>query len=112
MGKFQKCLAILFGLALYLNFGWGLGTYVYNNAAYSEPQTLVAEFWAGPNRCMVVELDKSKLKKNRVLEFQIIFSLMWPVMLLFISVVWLSHFAWYLFWLIFWGGIAKLLGLG
>ncbi len=112
----------ILGVALYLNIGWAIGTYYHENVKYTIQKTTTAKIaaggWAIYSRVEVE--DKSSLQLE-----QVEFSLVWPAFVVMIGFSWLAFGAWKLLvfvwwlaywlaykllWLVFAGGIAKLLG--
>lgn len=114
MGKLLKIGLFLFGLALYLNIGWVIGTYNYHITYVnpSEIESVTDKFMAGPNLIFNHHTLENQHKKID----QISYSVLWPVMIFFTIICWIFYGLYYglcfLSWLIFGGGIAKLLGLG
>lgn len=112
MSKWMNMGLFLFGLAVYLNIGWVIGTYNYDNIKVvnpSEIDTAAEKFMAGPN--ILFNYGTLKHPDNKLGE-QIVCSILWPIIILFIIICWIFYGLYFLFFLIFVGGIAKLLGLG
>jgi len=114
MNQVLKWVLIIVGLTVYLNTGWALGTYHYNNVSHKsvESRNIFDKFLAGPGYRAhppgtAVEGHQVSLFRNQVTT-----SFIWPIVILMITSSWIIYFGYYLLWLIFAGGIAKLLGLG
>lgn len=113
--KILKGVLLVAIIAVYLNIGWALGTYYYYHISGQEPQTLVQKILSNP---LMREAPVNSLLVN-----QLSMMLLWPLVIFLSLVVWLlyalssivslvvSGIKW-LFWLIFAGGIAKILGAG
>lgn len=97
-------------LALYLNIGWVLGTYYHNHVLYQQPQT-IAQTMAGGGWGYMSNVQ-SEREHYSLITNQIVFMLFWPLLMLFIAGSWVFKGVCYILWLIFAGGVAKLLGLG
>ena len=122
----KKVLAVsvfVIGLAIYLNIGWALGTYYHNNIDYidrSELKTIPAKFWAGSDLLPMntAGSDTPESQRMSLLEEQVISSIIWPLFVITTLISWVikiisivfTAFLWLLK-LIFWGGLARLLGL-
>lgn len=99
-------------LALYLNIGWTIAVYFGEHIVVVRPENLET-FWqktmAGgwgffaDRRPSMVPLNTAEY---------VFLSFFWPFLLILIVTSWLAWTIWYLLWLIFAGGIAKLVGLG
>lgn len=113
MRKWMNIGLFLLGLAVYLNIGWVIGTYYYDNINFvnpSEIETDTEKFMAGPN--VLFNYDKSLKHQNTKIGEQIMYSVLWPILIIFIIICWIFYGLYFLLLLIFAGGIAKLLGLG
>lgn len=123
-----RTLMILVGLLLlaaYLNIGWAIGTYEHNHILGKTPETFWQEAWQGG---FGVFSGLKTTEKNFAVQVnlgfqQIFFSFFWPLLIIGILVSWivygcliLLYWLWYaavyFMWLIFAGGIAKILGVG
>ena len=47
MRRGWKVILSIFAIAAYLNIGWALGTYTYDNVVYTTPKTVTAKIMAG-----------------------------------------------------------------
>jgi len=113
-----KFFVILAAVAIYLNIGWAFGTYYTTHIFQKTPQTLWQVIWGGGYNIWGGANPRSELSSN------IIYSLAWPILVVLITggswlvyglhqLGWLIfHLALYLLWLVGWGGIAKLIGVG
>ena len=104
--KFGKIAIVIALVAVYLNIGWAMGTYYHYNILGHEPQNFVQKIFCGGWTVF------SYAQKSTLLGDQIFGMLVWPILLLFSFGSWLCYGIYYFLWLIFAGGIAKLLGLG
>ncbi len=98
-------------LTLYFNIGWGLGYYVHFNldANTFESAPWHAKLLAG--HCALFEKEAYKIelsKKRGALQTEIIFSLIWPIVLFISLCGWVGHFVWWTLKFIFAGGFFKL----
>lgn len=117
MRKTLKIAGYVTALALYLNTGWALGTYMNKISRTNELKETPAIFLAGPERVLI---PFEQVERHSPLMNQIVGSMFWPIVLSGLCIMWLIYFAiigiselvYYLLWLIFGGGIAKLLGVG
>lgn len=107
----KRILAFTIGLPIYLNIGWAIETYCYNNVEYVEPSGLVAQFAAG-GWGFVSDIDTPEEGRVSLRVKQIIMSIIWPIFLLVIVASWIIFIAVKLLWLFFAGGFAKLFGIG
>ena len=106
-------------MTVYFNTGWAIGTYIYNHVQYVNPPeietTIVDKFLAGPKNMMSTNYKNSDQNRWTALEMQTIFSLFWPLGIIFITASWLVYgialFLYFSFWFVFAGGMVKLLGL-
>lgn len=101
----------IIGLAAYLNIGWAMGTYFYDNVDSPQAQTTMsAKILAGPEGWVSRDSHKTKMQR------QVVFSILWPLAICAIIGMWVLWTIGYIFvlflWLIFAGGIAKLTGIG
>ncbi|MFY9461610.1 MAG: hypothetical protein WAP51_00210 [Candidatus Sungiibacteriota bacterium] len=92
-------------LAIYLNIGWALGTY-FNGISGKPVETSWQKFWHGGFGGMVAEPITHPLGS------QIAAMFLWPVLLLITVADWVFYGIYLILWLIFAGGLAKLVGLG
>ena len=115
-------------LAVYLNIGWAYGTYGHNHVFYNNPaaMTTFQRALAGPGHWVAppyVNEPAPLASRSTLLDNQIRFSITGPFVLALTLISWLGYgiyclgaYAFYaicwLLWLIFGGGIAKLLGAG
>jgi len=117
--SFGKFLLVIFCLMVYLNIGWHLGTYMFENVLYVTPETGWAHFWAGgwdfrsqPERPL--EFRTTLISEN------ILVSIAWPVVLAGVLLswvvfgvvtvlVWIWELLLFLLWLIFAGGFGEVL---
>lgn len=142
-GKTRRKIAFsafgILGLAVYLNIGWALGTYVYA-LEHAAPKTTFSKILTGPQ-----EMFSSPGVKLPKIGDQVLLSLGWPILVVLAAGSWLVYgvfmlcfgvlllliwagveiwdllcwmglkmwmgFTW-LAWFVFWGGAAKLLGVG
>ena len=116
MRNLVKALLFVVGLAVYLNIGWVLGTYFHENVVYSaELKGPMAVFLAGPGK-LSNHPTRPEAERKSMLTKQIGFSLLWPLMIMVISLCWIVYgfglLFWWIVWLVFWGGIAKPFGVG
>ena len=105
----MKLLLLLLALAVYLNIGWAFGTY-FSTYIFPEtpPQTFWQVVWSGGYGFW----NSSSPPREPLLLNQILASLFWPFYVGSVVVSWLIFGLHQLLWLIFWGGIAKLFGVG
>lgn len=109
---FLVSLFILVAFAVYLNIGWALATYFDKHVATVSAENLET-FWQKALAGGWGYLAGGHVGRGSVgLVPKVLFMLFWPVLLALAFVGWLVWVIWYLLWLIFAGGIAKLLGLG
>ena len=92
-------------LAVYLNIGWTIGAYYETNILPHKPQTTWQTVWAGGFGFLAGNNPDAG-------GFPIIAMLLWPTIVLIWLGSWLVFGLYYLGWLIFAGGLAKLVGLG
>lgn len=115
--KLVRAVAIIVGVAVYLNIGWAIGTYYHNYIFGHTPQTFWQTVWKGGYPAIINTVYDSPLYD------QILSMFAWPLLGLISVLLWVVRFAqigtiyfvWlvsYIFKLIFAGGIAKLLGIG
>ena len=118
MKKFTKITLWIVVVAVYLNIGWAITSFIDHNVAYvDDPQGVVAEFFAGPENNFVEDSSANVIENDTGI--YVIMSIMWPIFLFIVAICWFfwgvySGVSWLvmkLLWLIFAGGIAKLLGL-
>lgn len=92
-------------LAIYLNIGWALGTY-FNGISGKPAATSWQKFWHGKTIKMFNEPTTAPLAG------QIAAMFLWPIVLLFTVADWVLYGIYILLWLIFAGGLDKLVGIG
>lgn len=102
----KKAILITLCLAIYLNIGWAFGTYMHKNVLTHEPQTVYQYFWSGAGD-FVTHHD---IHDNY--QIQIHMMIIWPLTVVIIIASWICYGIYYILWLIFAGGIAKLFGFG
>lgn len=108
MSRWAKWVFLVVCLAIYLNIGWAIGGYVYDNVAYtdsSELQTMTAKFLAGPGQYFTNPdtPDTSEGSRMSRTSKNFIYSLLWLPFIGMVIVTWI-------FWIAFLGGLAKLIG--
>lgn len=94
--------------AIYLNIGWAFGTYVSGHLSVGADQTqynAFEKFLLGPNGVMFGGTATLQ-------SFQIFLALLWPLWFTILIISWVCSIIYTMLWLIFAGGIAKLLGVG
>ena len=119
-GKIRNRLLTIVGVALYLNIGWAIGTYMYYNVDTKTPaeRSVLGNALAGPGNSLGTKNDKEQAQElaRGPLSTQIVCSLTWPFMILFLTIFWTGYgivlLLGFIFNLIFVGGLAKLFGLG
>lgn len=99
---------ILVAGAIYLNVGWAIGTYYHNYIFGHEPQTFWQQVWSAKG---VVSNLPGNNTPVPLYHDQILFALFWPFQFCILLIMWCFHAMEWCFWLFF-GGIAKLLGVG
>lgn len=102
-----KIVKIVVYVAVYLNIGWALGTYYHYNIMYQKPQTFIQTIAAGG-----WEFFSNFKTLYSLITDQILWMLFWPLWICSIVVTWILKGISYFLWLVFAGGIAKLLGVG
>lgn len=107
---FFRFLVILFCLMLYANVGWHLGTYYYENVAYTVPQTVLAKSLSG-GWSFLAKPDTPPALQDTLTTVRILYSILWPIVLFGMTISWIIFGAWnafcWLFWLIFQGGFGQ-----
>lgn len=127
--KLIRAVAIIVGVAVYLNIGWAYGTYsaLYLGEGMSQT-TVLQKFLIGPNKILTAGLNPS------LPAHQYVYMVFWSIWLVVTVVVWaiwllgvvMGWMIWLVLWLVsglwqsvrfvfrlvFAGGIAKLLGVG
>ena len=94
------------GLALYFNIGWAIAMYAQGNLMVGMEETTVAQkILRGPANFELGFGDKSLYLAKGLF-------LWWPIYLLIIAVAWIGYIAYLFLWLVFGGGVVKLLGVG
>ena len=106
----KKALILILALAAYLNIGWALGTYFYDEVARKIPESVVSQILSGPRNVLSQSDRPAHMMIGRT-STQVFWSILWPALTLLIGVLWLFYGIYYLLWLVFAGGIVKLLGL-
>lgn len=96
----KKVLIAILILTVYLNIGWALGTYYHNDIFGHKPQTLTQKVLCGGGEFFAIVASNSPLLTN-----QCTIMFFWPILLSGVLFTWVI-------WLIFAGGVAKLLGIG
>jgi len=99
-------------LAIYLNIGWGLGYYYHHNIDTQrfESASWHAKLLAG--HCVFFAKDETAAKevgKHNLFMARVVCSFGWPFVLALSAISWIGHFAFWIFKLIFWGGLIKLI---
>lgn len=105
LSQFTAVLIIIAAVAVYLNIGWAIGAY---HGAYiigHAPQTFWQQVWAGWGGFLAGGLPAQPWD-------QILIMFLWPLLVLLALGSWVVYGLYWLSWLIFAGGIAKLLGAG
>lgn len=108
--KAFKILLFVALAALYLNIGWTLGTYYHNHVLYNAPETIAQTIAKGAGSFL------SPSDISSLLYDQLLLMFVWPFITVLVAGSWilagLFYVGYYLLWLVFGGGIAKLLGVG
>lgn len=116
--KLIRAVAIIVGVAIYLNVGWAVGTYYHNYIFKHTPQTFWQVVWKGGYQSI------NGGTVSFLLADQILLMFTWPLLVgVFVPITWvvyaIHHFIMlifhaivYVLWLVGAGGIAKLLGVG
>lgn len=110
--KFKKIAFWLVFLTLYFNIGWGLGYYYHYNV---DTQTFESASWhskllGGHCAFFADNADKAESRKQKsILLNEVLFSFIWPFVLLASLLSWVGHFAFWIFRFIFIGGLVKLI---
>mgnify|MGYP001580620174 FL=1 len=102
--NFVNLFFILVALTIYLNIGWTIGAYYETNILPHKPQTTWQTVWAGGFGFLAGNNPDAG-------GFPIIAMLLWPTIVLIWLCSWLVFGLYYLGWLVFAGGVGKLLGL-
>ncbi len=110
----KKILLIVVGITVYLNIGWVIGTFylnVVNIPCEKSSSVWICKAAVGPWRSS--DSDHSLQKSTRVIDIIDFFvaTVIWPVLIMISIVLWISYGFVQLLWLIFAGGVVKLLGL-
>lgn len=102
-------------LTIYLNIGWAIGTY-YHYIFGQKPETFWQKFWSGGLNLWSIQSTEPTFSKKFD---QISMSIAWPIFLVVVVMSWIVYLIYVLLrlicnilWLIFAGGIAKLLKIG
>lgn len=100
----KKVLIAILILTVYLNIGWALGTYYHNDifkqgVTTQKPQTITQKSLCGGGEFFSI------CGGNTLLFDQVLMMFFWPFFLFIALLSWVI-------WLIFAGGVAKLLGIG
>jgi len=103
---YYAVLAVI-ALMLYLNIGWVFATYFAEHILPHEPETLWQTFWAGG---FGIFAGGNPHPYNNMIGFYAI-ATTWPLIVLMILGSWIVEAGYFLFLLIFGGGLAKLIGL-
>ena len=99
---------LVFWLAVYLNIGWAFGAYYTTYIFQKTPQTFWQVVWGGGYGFWTSAKPSELLVAD-----QIIFSIFWPLLAIAVPFIsWLVYGLHYLLWLVGWGGVAKLFGVG
>lgn len=113
--RIARILLGVLALATYLNIGWAFGTYSHEKVCYAPTEELVTipqRILAGPGEVFAANKERTK---SLVVD-QLFYSFLWPLIILLYITMWTGYGAYcvitWLLWLIFAGGIAKLLGAG
>lgn len=116
--KLVRAVAIIVGVAIYLNIGWAIGTYYRNYIFGHTPQTFWQTVWTGGYPAIMNTGNSSPLSDQIFL--MVVWPLLagvlvpftWAVYAIYSLVVLVWHAIVYILWLAGAGGIAKLLGVG
>lgn len=112
MKKTGLVLAWVLGIALYLNTGFAFTNYFDKHVMCpSERDGSVLEGILSGPKAVIVSKDCQKSDRAVHIAVMVFFSILWPTALVFIAVLWFLYGFFFAVWLIFAGGIVKLLGL-
>ncbi len=119
MARWKKILILGVVITVYLNVGWAMGAYYRDNVTYTpkEKLTFVGKIAAGWDASMAGKNHKPG-DWSRQTDCAVS-SVFWPSFPIVTGASWLAcsayyvgYAGYYVFWFIFAGGAAKLLGLG
>lgn len=115
--KLVRAVAIIVGVAIYLNIGWAIGTYYHTYIFGHEPQTFWQVVWKGGFHS--IDGGEQLLLANQILLmffWPLLVGVLMPITWVIYAIYHLAMLVWhaivYVLWLAGAGGIAKLLGVG
>ncbi|MDP1629278.1 MAG: hypothetical protein Q8L57_01515 [bacterium] len=108
----KKFLVVLVLLTIYLNFGWVLGTYYHKHIYTQDPKNFSLSQHILTGGWDILARDSALKGERSLLYRQITFSLLWPIPLLAVVISWVAWIIYHFLWLIFAGGVAKIIGIG